>query len=107
MKFNDEDLYQDDQAKNAILAYGELTGHAHQFTNLDDVTVFKHRKNAKILVLDVKKRAELSHGRARDFKGKEADHDYHKPVFLDPGRYVTGIVEETDWISKQMRRVRD
>lgn len=101
------DLYQDDQCKNAILAYGEASGHAHQFTHPEDAVVYRSKKYAKVLFLDVKKRTTVEHGRARDFKGKEADHDYHNPVWLDPGKYVTGIVEETDWISKQIRRVID
>lgn len=28
-------------------------------------------------------------------------------VYLDPGKYVTGIVEETDWLTKTIRRVVD
>ncbi len=102
-----DDLYQDAQCENAILAYGEASGHAHQFVNQEDVTVFKSKKFAKVLFLDVKKRTAIEHGRARDFIGREADHNYHAPVYLDPGKYVTGIVEETDWITKTTRKVID
>lgn len=101
------DLYQDAQCKNAILAYGEASGHAHQFVNPDDVQVFRSKKHAKVLFLDVKKRTKIEHGLARDFVGREADHDYHSPVWLDPGQYVTGIVEETDWLTKTIRQVVD
>lgn len=99
-------LIQDKQTKNAILAYGELSGHAHQFDDLEAVEAFKDPKNS-LVYLNVKRRSAVSHGRARDFVGKEADHDYHNVIWLDPGLYVTGIVEETDWLSKTIRRVVD
>lgn len=100
------DLVEDKQTKNAILAYGEASGHAHQFDDLAAVKAFKCPKS-NLIYLDVKKRASISHGRARDFVGREADHDYHKPVYLDPGLYAAGVVEETDWISKTIRKVVD
>lgn len=99
-------LVQDKQTKNAILAYGEASGHAHQFDDLGAVEAFKDPAS-NLIYLNVKKRAAISHGRARDFVGREVDHDYHKPVFLDPGLYAAGIVEETDWISKTTRKVVD
>lgn len=102
-----KDLYKDDQVKNAILAYGELSGHAHQFEDLDSVDVWKSEENPNLIYIHVKKPSNLVHGRARDFTGKEADHDYHKPVMLQPGKYVTGIVEETDWVAGSIKRVID
>lgn len=102
-----KDLYQDAQCANAILAYGEASGHAHQFVETDAVEVYKSKEYADVLFLDVKRRTAIEHGRARDFDGREADHDYHSPVYLDPGKYVTGIVEETDWLTRTIRRVVD
>lgn len=99
-------LIEDRQTKNAILAYGEASGHAHQFDDIDSVSVYKE-PGTNLIYLDVKRRASISHGRARDFVGREADHDYHNLVHLDPGLYSTGIVEETDWLTKTIRKVVD
>lgn len=104
----------DTQTQNGILAYGELSGHAHQFTDLEAVDVFRIKDEAgtgkfdKLLFIQPLKDATLVHGRARDFVGKEADHDYHKALTLRTGRrYVTGIVEETDWLTRTIKRVVD
>lgn len=102
----DENYYQDAQCKNGILAYGEHSGHAHQFDDLSAVEVFKHKEKPYLRVV-VNKECNLVHGRARDFKGKEADHDYHQPIHFNPGEFIFGIVEETDWLSKTIRRVVD
>jgi len=99
-------LVEDNQTKLGILAYGELTGHAHQLDALEGVRVFKD-PSSNLIYLDVAERVSISHGRARDFQGKEADHDYHNLVHLDPGKYSVGIVEETDWLTKVTRRVAD
>jgi hypothetical protein len=104
------DLVQDAQAKNAILAYGELSGHAHQFEDMATVRVSKstNPKYEGLCFVEPLKDAKLVHGKARDFFGREADHDYHNPVILKEGKkYMTGIVEETDWITKTIRRVID
>lgn len=99
-------LVQDKQTANAILAYGEASGHAHQFDDMNSVEVFKD-PGTNMIYLNVKSRSSISHGRARDFVGREADHDYHNVIFLDPGLYATGIVEETDWLTKTIRKVID
>lgn len=99
-------VIEDKQTTLGILAYGELSGHAHQFDDLESVSVMKDPKS-NLIYIDVKKRVSVSHGRARDFVGKEADHDYHNVIWLDPGLYATGIVEETDWLTKTIRRVAD
>lgn len=101
----------DQQTTNAILAYGEASGHAHQFTDVATQTVFRSKGDQfkKQLFIEPKApKLTLVHGRARDFEGKEADHDYHNPLTL-PGdrKYMTGIVEETDWISRTIRQVID
>jgi hypothetical protein len=102
------------QTELGILAYGELSGHAHQFTELDTQEVFKIKtpkeEYGKLLFINVKSErgATLIHGRARDFVGREADHNYHKALVLRSGRkYVTGIVEETDWLTRTIKKVVD
>lgn len=101
----------DDQTKQGILAYGEASGHAHQFVDesLASIELFRVMTEAHkdLLFAEVREPATIEHGRARDFEGEEADHDYHKPVTLTPGKYLIGIVEETDWINKTIRRVVD
>lgn len=108
-----EGLGEDQQTKLAILAYGEFSGHAHQLIDpetggLPSEDVVEVRKAGDGLIyLNVKRRVGVVHGRARDFTGKEADHDYHNVVYLEPGLFATGIVEETDWLTRQIRRVVD
>lgn len=99
-------LMEDRQTKNAILAYGEASGHAHQFDDPRSVEVFKE-PGTNLIYIHVKNPATVSHGRARDFAGTEADHDYHNVIHLSPGLYATGIVEETDWLTKTTRKVVD
>jgi CBS-domain-containing membrane protein len=101
-----KELVQDQQTKLGIFAYGEFSGHAHQLVELDAAEVFKDPES-NLIYLKVNRRVGIAHGRARDFVGKEADHDYHHVVSLDPGLYSTGIVEETDWLTKTIRRVVD
>lgn len=106
--FPEGDRLKDKQCENAILAYGEATGHAHQFETLEDVEVFKMPAYPNLMFIDPKREARLMHGKARDFIGTEADHDYHNVIVLDPNKkYISGIVEETDWINKVTRQVVD
>jgi hypothetical protein len=55
----------------------------------------------------VKKPTGLEHGLIKGFKGNEADKDYHSMLTLKEGNYITGIVEETDWLTRTVRRVID
>lgn len=98
------------QTENAILAYGEASGHAHQFEDMSSVDVFRNLNNKfdGLFFVKPKANATLVHGRARDFIGQEADRDYHNPITLFPNKkYATGIPKETDWINKVVRRVVD
>ena len=98
----------DKQCVEATLAYGELTGHAHQVDDLTAVDVFKNEKYPGVIFLHALKDATLRHGRERNFTGAEPDQWYHSEVTLKEGKkYITGIVEETDWIAKTIRRVVD
>lgn len=99
-------LSQDEQTKNAILAYGEASGHAHQFEDVSAVEVYKE-SGSNVIYINVKRETRVTHGRARDFVGKEVDHDYHSAIVLHPGLYASGIVEETDWITGHIRKVVD
>lgn len=101
---------QDDLTKKSQLALGELSGHNHAFDDSNAVDLFKIDKPeyAGLSFFETKKPAKLVHGLIKGFKGREADKDYHSEVTLKEGRkYVTGIVVETDWLTKTIRRVVD
>lgn len=99
----------DKQCEDKTLAYGELSGHAHQFENNAAVDVFKiPGEYDGLIFVQPKEDTILRHGRDRNFKGKEADKEYHSELLLKGGQnYVTGIVEETDWLTRTVRRVVD
>ncbi len=99
-------LTEDMLTKQGILANGTMSGHAHQVSDHTNAMVFKDPSDG-LLYLEVTAPVDITHGRTRGFEGKEADFDYHKPVRLAPGLYAAGIVEETDWISKTVRKVID
>lgn len=98
----------DHQCKKGVLAYGEVTGHAHQIID-GSFELFRIMNEAcrKVLFLDVKKKVVIEHGREKEFTGVEPDQDYHEKVILDPGKYMTGIVEEVDHLSGVIRKVAD
>lgn len=100
----------DEQVKEATLAYGEVTGHAHYFETPEVVDLFKVDKSEfnGVCFFEVSVECKLIHGRAKNFGGIEPDQDYHnKVVFLPNRKYMTGIFQETDWISKRIRQVID
>lgn len=100
---------QDELTKNHQLALGELSGHNHAFTEPMNVDLFKidDEKYSGLSFFKVKKPTILEHGLIKGFKGKEADQDYHSMLTLKEGNYITGIVEETDWLTRTVRRVVD
>jgi len=103
----------DKQMKDGILAYGEGSGHAHQIAAEDlaqaNVELFKVQSKAYegLLFLKTDKAIDIEHGRARDFEGTEADHDYHNPISIPEGNTMFGIAMETDWLTRVVRRVVD
>lgn len=98
----------DEQTKDRILAYGELSGHCHAFAEPEAVDVFKTKEYPGLCMIEPIRETPLEHGRIKGFTGVEVDTWYHKPVILKPGtKYITGIVEETDWITRTMRKVVD
>jgi hypothetical protein len=96
------------QTKEQVLAYGELSGHCHKLHS-DNVEMFTSNdpKNTGLIFFELKEEAKITHGRIEGFTGTEPDHDYHHPITLAPGMYVTGVVKETDWLTKTIRRVVD
>lgn len=109
-EFPEGNRVQDDLTKNYQLALGELSGHNHYFDDSSAVDLFKidSPDYEGLTFIETKKDAELTHGLIKGFKGKEADKDYHNVIVLRGNRkYVTSIVEETDWITGLIRRVVD
>lgn len=99
---------QDELTLKGQLALGELTGHNHYFEEMDAVDLFKMPSHPGVSFFETKKPATLVHGLIRGWQGKEADKDYHSQIVLKEGeKYITGIVEETDWLTKTIRRVVD
>lgn len=108
-EFPEAPQVQDELTKNKQLALGELSGHNHYFDNSNAVDLFKIEspEYSGITFVNVKEATELTHGLIKGFKGTEADQDYHSTVMLREGKYITGIVEETDWLTKTVRKVID
>jgi hypothetical protein len=101
---------QDDLTKNQQLALGELSGHNHAFEDATAVDLFKINtpEYQGLTFIQTKKPAKLVHGLIKGFKGREADQDYHSEITLKEGKkYITGIVEETDWTTRTIRKVID
>ena len=106
--FPDGERKQDELTKNNQLALGELSGHNHYFDDSSAVDLFKLDSHPGLTFIETKKPATLVHGLIKGFKGKENDRDYHSEITLREGKkYITGIVEETDWLTKTIRRVAD
>jgi len=100
---------QDELTKNHQLALGELSGHNHYFAEPEVVDLFKVNDPQfdGLSFFQVDRPTNLVHGLIKGFKGKEADKDYHSEITLKEGKYITGIVEETDWLTKTIRKVID
>lgn len=101
---------QDELTKNNQVALGEFSGHNHCFDDAAAVDMFKvnDARFAGLTFVETKKPAVLRHGLIKGYQGKEADQDYHSELTLPSGeKYVMGIVQETDWITKTIRKVVD
>lgn len=101
--------FQDDLTKKHQLALGELSGHNHYFAEPEAVDLFKveGKEFEGLSFFQVDRPTDLVHGLIKGFKGREADKDYHSVVTLKEGKYITGIVEETDWLTRTVRKVID
>lgn len=109
-EFPSGERFQDDLTERGQLALGELSGHNHAFTDMAAVNLFKIKEPrfSGLTFVETKRDAVLEHGLIKGFKGKEADKDYHSEVTFKGGKkYITGIVEETDWLTRTVRRVVD
>lgn len=109
-EFPSGDRAQDDLTKKGQLALGELSGHNHYFEDTTVVDLFKieDARFTGLTFIQTKKPAKLIHGLIKGWTGKEADQDYHSEVILEEDKkYMTGIVEETDWATRTVRRVID
>jgi len=96
------------QTEDKVIAYGELSGHCHAFAEPENVELKMLEEYPGMCLIEPLKETNLEHGRIKGWVGDEVDTWYHKPVTFKPGKkYITGIVEETDWITRQMRRVID
>jgi hypothetical protein len=101
---------QDTLTKNGQIALGEISGHNHAFADPTAIDLFKidDGKFEGLSFFQTNRPAELVHGRIKGFQGKESDSDYHSTAKFDEGKkFMTGIVVETDWITKTVRRVID
>ena len=78
--------------KGRVLAYGEVTGHAHRLTEVSDG-----------LLVEVGGQLYLSVGA----DGAEIVHEEHKPVAVPPGEYLVRRVREYDHFTEEARQVRD
>lgn len=79
-----------DRAGDVILAYGEVTGHAHRITApLDAVDVLQE---AKRIILNVHHPVTIT-------------HEEHGPVTLQPGVYASYIQREYDDLEAERRVV--
>lgn len=108
-EFPEGKRFQDDLTKKGQLALGELSGHHHAFADNSAVDLFKidGQMFSGLSFFEVKTPAKLEHGRIAGFAGREADKDYHASQEIPPGKYMTGIVPETDWLTRTIRKVVD
>ena len=107
--FPEGNRFQDDLTKNHQLALGELSGHNHYFADPEATKLFKveGKEFEGLTFIQADRPAVLVHGLIKGYKGREADQDYHSEITLKEGKYITGIVEETDWLTRTVRRVID
>ena len=101
---------QDELTKKGQLALGEISGHNHAFADSTAIDLFKidDGKFEGLSFFQTNRPAELVHGRIKGFQGKESDSDYHATTKFEGGKkFMTGIVVETDWLTKTVRRVID
>lgn len=99
--------YKNTMCEKGQLALGEVSHHDHRIDVLDKVNVFKIKGFDALSFLDVKENCKILHGLEKDYTGPTPDNDYHWSIDLKKGKYITGIVEETDWIAKTIRKVVD
>ena len=87
--------------KQIILAYGEITGHAHVMLTEkgNDVVAYK---NGEDLYLSVFANALLKHGELEKIKTSKGDHDR---IQILPGNYQ--VIRQREYTPERIRRVED
>lgn len=100
---------QDELTEKGQLALGEISGHNHAFRTPADISLFKidRPEYNGLSFFEVKRPTVLEHGRIKDFIGEESDLDYHSMLTLKEGNYISSVVEETDWLTRTVRKVID
>lgn len=78
--------------RGRVLAYGEVTGHAHRLTDASDG-----------LLIEVDGVLYLSVGPG----GAQITHEEHGAQTIPPGDYQIGAVQEYDHFAEESRQVRD
>lgn len=80
--------------KDACLAYGEATGHAHKIFGDEGDFILRECPETRVRHLHVLKEVVLK-------------HQEHEPRGIPPGKYKIGIQREYDPFSKRVRQVID
>jgi len=84
----------------SVLAKGEATGHLHHIPAKYDTELFELEK---VLYLKVNEPSCLEHTKQGTFDPSVN----HGSIQLDPGLYQTGIANETDPFTEEVRKVSD
>ena len=89
---------------NAILAFGEATGHKHQVNMADMV-----KEAGVTLHMDNWGEAGVTVPRAFEVHNETVTlcHEEHNPIEIPPGKYVVRIVREFDHMTGRSRYVAD
>jgi hypothetical protein len=87
--------------KQIVLAYGEITGHAHVMLAEKEQDIIAY-KNGEELYLSVFANAILKHGELKKIQTTIGDHDSIK---IQPGNYQ--VIRQREYTPEQIRRVTD
>lgn len=82
------------KVKDACLAYGEITGHAHRIMGDEGSFDLRECPKTKVRHLRVVSPVALK-------------HEEHSPIILPPGQYRIGVQREYDPFEKIIRKVAD
>ena len=96
--------YYGEQPTNAILAFGEVTGHKHQ-VNMKDMV----KEAGVTLNMGYNRKAGIDVPDAFIVHNETVilTHEEHNPIELPPGKYMVRIVREFDHIAGRSRYVAD
>jgi|1_EtaG_2_1085319.scaffolds.fasta_scaffold05572_5 hypothetical protein len=84
----------------SVLAYGEISGHAHC---LDSLKTELYEDENGVVYLRCKEDVELKHQKLDGTQAKDA----HKTITLPKNNYQIGIVKEFDYFTGEAREVAD